>query len=114
MFKAREGNYSVPNSWAEHFLFGGYTLLHDSVFRIERLCFGVELCIDHKRQRLQQELHQCFGKNATVDVQLVLTKGLHMHNASIATEGSVYYTDGFGPYTSGRYSHLRSSVPLTD
>ncbi|KAA8498963.1 hypothetical protein FVE85_6548 [Porphyridium purpureum] len=67
-----------------------------SIFTIERICFAVEVCLDHKRGRLRQVRCSHTASQVPVDVHLIVSCGMQIHESSVVarTGGIVFNTDG--------------------
>jgi hypothetical protein len=93
------------------FGFGDFEVV-DSVFELDGLRIGVEVCLDHKRGTLAKVL----GEDSSVDLQLIVSAGMLITAGPVCTGagGPVFLSDGFArtEMTLNQFGRGRDSVNL--
>merc|ERR1719401_2362644 len=77
----------------------GYTLVDDNIIKIDGILFGIEICLDHARKTLAENLmkfhdYRSMISSSVVQEQIITSAGLQIMYSAVASGGAVFLQDG--------------------
>lgn len=84
---------------------GGGGFNGGSIFHLDHITFGLEICLDHAERRLVRAYPQ--KGQLFIQIQLIPSGGMSIVSGAVATSpgGLVFNVDGLGALTGGGYGH---------